>query len=812
MVTLLPANLLPMIRRSALLVIILSSLIAGAFGQSQFEPVVDTLAHDLIRSIHDSDQEKIFIQTDRWSYDAGDDIWLKAYCIGAFSHKPLLRSSTLFVDVVNDRDSVVALIKLNNASQKLDGRISLPDRLPRGNYWLRAYTPRMLVKDSLSVYIQPIRIMNPEDFSLPASDTGRQRIAFFPEGGAVVAGVEIKFAFTALDQQGKPMDIAGYVTDSNNQVVAKYRSDIPGIGSFSFYPDAGMLYTAHTMYAPGKILVTPLPVADPYGYQISVKGRTTDSVFAQVSLGDSVYKKYRNSYVFVISRDSLCYTAIGKDMYTFSFPTTNIPAGKASIIVFNDRQKIVSQRDIYISKNETVVSITPDRSGYGPRQPVNITLAAGRNGEGDAPMIYSIGVTEGQHANDAYVTSLVSRINQDNVEFPAADLVDSINDHSSFSQWDLIMLTQPGIYLGWEKTKAGAASPEPEGSALVDLRGRVIDKQKHPVNRRLITLLSNNGPENIVETDTTDKDGRFHFQIPVDIPDSMEFYIRTTYSRGLVAQDSIVVDEFALPRFKTPGVLKQRWHPTMNKSLVTDSARGVADSISFPSGKGFLKPAYVTRLKKERPTYDVSKAVSSLSRIIPGDKLGTNPESMEAAFLSTPHVTLQGTILTVRGSGYRLVVDGNLIPLNARPGEDPMIEYLESLNPSNIDFIELLEGSDASAYGAGVFGAVFYVHMKYGGRPDISEVKGGVRRLYLPGYFHAPPFNSPDYDNKDIKQSPYPDERKTIYWNPDITTDSLGRVKLRFFTTDDRVNYSVTAVGLTPAGTIINATAKINGQ
>jgi hypothetical protein len=813
-----------MVRVSGLLLILLASMLTKAFGQIPSESVLDTLTGVFIGSINDADREKVFVQTDRWNYLAGDDVWLRAWCIGNLTHKPLLRSRSLFVDVVNDRDSVVALIMLNNAQQDLDGRIHLPDDLAEGDYWLRAYTPRILLTDPFAVYIQPIWVRNPEnrssghgiaeekDLTLPPSDTGIRRIAFSPEGGAVVAGVDNKFVFTAFDQDGKPMDVFGYVTDTNNLVVAKYGLGMPGTGSFSLFVAAGMRYTAHTIYAPGKILVTPLPVADPYGYQLSVTGRSKDSVFAQVSLGDSVYKKYRNSYVVVISRDRLFYTAIGKDMYTFSFATKNIPSGKASILLFDDRQKIVSQRDIYISKSGPVVSITQDQLVYGPRQPVNITLAADRNGEGDAPTVFAVGVTdERQQAEQANGTTLLTAINHDNIEFPDRDFSDSLVRGLSPDQWDLIMLTQPFRYLGWEKTRANsfaAISPPSVDSGWTTLNGRVVDRKLRPVKGRIITLMSSDSLEKIVETDTSDEGGRFHFPLPGDISDSLQVSIRCSDPKGQTVPDSIMVDNFAFPRFTTPRILKERY-AALNKGLMADMSRRIDDG-SVPHGKGLLKPAIVTRPKKEPPTYDASKIVSPFSTIIPGDKLGLNPNGVEVALLSVAGVSYRGTSILIRGGGIRpgeplLYVDGFQVQLRGSgiPNRSTVITYLESLNPRDIDFIEVLAGADASVYGPGSDNGVIYVHMRFGGRPDTSDATVGVRHLYLRGYCNAPLFKDPDYDNKAIRQSPYPDQRRTIYWNPKIITDSLGQVKLRFFTADGSKNYTVTAVGLAADGKII---------
>ncbi|HEY4874941.1 MAG TPA: hypothetical protein VIH86_05175 [Puia sp.] len=66
----------------------------------------------------------------------------------------------MIADIVNDRDSVINQIILNNGSFKLDGRINLPVDLPEGNYWLRTYTRRQLREDPFEIYVQPLFIFN----------------------------------------------------------------------------------------------------------------------------------------------------------------------------------------------------------------------------------------------------------------------------------------------------------------------------------------------------------------------------------------------------------------------------------------------------------------------------------------------------------------------------------------------------------------------------------------------------------------------------------------------------------------------------
>ena len=61
----------------------------------------------------------------------------------------------------------------------------------------------------------------------------------------------------------------------------------------------------------------------------------------------------------------------------------------------------------------------------------------------------------------------------------------------------------------------------------------------------------------------------------------------------------------------------------------------------------------------------------------------------------------------------------------------------------------------------------------------------------------------PDYSDKEIKNSSFPDSRTTIYWNGNITTDANGEADISFYTADNATNYTITVTGLTKNGDLV---------
>ncbi|MDR2909958.1 MAG: hypothetical protein LBV47_01120 [Bacteroidales bacterium] len=72
----------------------------------------------------------------------------------------------------------------------------------------------------------------------------------------------------------------------------------------------------------------------------------------------------------------------------------------------------------------------------------------------------------------------------------------------------------------------------------------------------------------------------------------------------------------------------------------------------------------------------------------------------------------------------------------------------------------------------------------------------GVRQTWLEGYSNVAEFYSPNY----TVLPPEPDYRRTLYWNPAVTTDENGRADIKFYNNSSGKNFSISAETVTPLG------------
>lgn len=85
-------------------------------------------------------QEKVYLQTDKPYYNAGEDLWFKGYVVNAVTHEPNTLSRYLYVELINRSDSVLSRLKIRKDSLGFDGCIKLNPKLQPDYYTLRAYT------------------------------------------------------------------------------------------------------------------------------------------------------------------------------------------------------------------------------------------------------------------------------------------------------------------------------------------------------------------------------------------------------------------------------------------------------------------------------------------------------------------------------------------------------------------------------------------------------------------------------------------------------------------------------------------------
>ena len=786
---------------------------------------VDTIAGEFIKAIRKDKSEKVVVETNKWYYTAGEDLWLKAWVTNKVSNKFYSHSQNLYVDIVDERDSAIAQLLLNIPSEHTEGYIRLSDSLPEGNYWLRAFTSTMLKKEASDIFVKPLYIVNPKYSSklkLEASVTGTRPILksdtlvqFYPEGGTVITGINSVFGIKAVNEQGKPLAIKGYITDNSDSTAIVWFTTNPnnGLGKTTFYIGKNKTYIAHVLLG-NKIAYYKLPASDHEGGQISLKPASNATVKVVIAQGDSLYKKGTTSYLIGISKDSICFASVGKDMYELSIAKSDFPAGEAKLLLVNDQRKILSERSIYIPNSS--VKVVSDKAQYGARDKVTMNIYIGDSLFHPMFSALSIAVTDDSIVKEpVYENGPVIALSDTNAEMN-----------------DLILLTTKPIYAGKFIKDINSSIKEENESSKDDIefetiQGVVLNRKKLPVANRIVTLYTNK-KISLFDTDTTDAQGKFNFKIPLHY-DSIPFTMQVSNLKGNVVDEKIILDiHSTFPVLSTPQNLKNKLTPQQTQ-LVAKYRIIKLDSTIVRNGKEWLKDVIVTTSIKNN-SFNTSKRISNFSQVITGENLQKMTGSDASnAMLMIPGLHLRGGFLTVGGMTSfaisakdepLLIVDGIMVAGGNGPpsNEDsntfqmvssPVLSELSKIPTDIIDFIEVLKGPEAAFYGTRSSNGVIIVntHRVSNFRNHIENY--GTIQYNSKSYHLAPNFTVPDYENLFFKSSVLDDNRSTLYWNGHLYTNVNGKATFSFYTADKNSNYTVKITGVTVTGEKIEKQIKL---
>jgi hypothetical protein len=138
-------------------------------------------------------------------------------------------------------------------------------------------------------------------------------------------------------------------------------------------------------------------------------------------------------------------------------------------------------------------------------------------------------------------------------------------------------------------------------------------------------------------------------------------------------------------------------------------------------------------------------------------------------------------------------------PLFLLDDREVSYETIETIPVSAIDKIEVIKESGKLAlYGMrGSFG-VISVLTKRGNNGPIPPVLYSIYH-HIYGYYQSRTFYSPKY-NIPKPENEKPDLRTTIYWEPNVVTDSEGNATVSFFNADNRAIIKVDVEGISEQG------------
>ena len=145
--------------------------------------------------------EKVYVHTDRNTYIAGENIWFRVYGVHALTNVPGIPSRFVYVDLVNNQDSLVQRVKVGMRDTCFWGQLSLPNDLLAGTYCLRAYTYNLQQLGAEYLFRKRITIIQSKDERVRTEVSYRRErkgyvvaIKFTDQGGTPYRHVPVRYS------------------------------------------------------------------------------------------------------------------------------------------------------------------------------------------------------------------------------------------------------------------------------------------------------------------------------------------------------------------------------------------------------------------------------------------------------------------------------------------------------------------------------------------------------------------------------------------------------------------------------------------
>jgi TonB-dependent SusC/RagA subfamily outer membrane receptor len=124
---------------------------------------------------------------------------------------------------------------------------------------------------------------------------------------------------------------------------------------------------------------------------------------------------------------------------------------------------------------------------------------------------------------------------------------------------------------------------------------------------------------------------------------------------------------------------------------------------------------------------------------------------------------------------------------------------LAQISPRDVESVEVFKDPASTAlFGAQGGNGVIAVYTKAGTSVSYNSVGGTLVTKYS-GYSTARTFYSPKYEENSAANTK-PDQRATLYWNPQITTDQAGKASLSYYNSETATRHLLILEGIDQRG------------
>lgn len=760
--------------------------------------------------------EKVHLHLDRDIYMAGETVWFKAYLFSEFL--PDTISTSLYVELLDQASRIISRKITPVLFYTARGQIELPDSLPAGSYFIRAYSPTMLNQDPSFIYQHGIFIFSKKNSAAKMNHSMEKfiRLEFFPEGGNFINDQHNCIAFKATDQDGLPVNVNANLKNEKNETIISFSSFHDGMGKFDVTPDGNEKYFVTIDNDAGKTKYY-LPASTDKGIIFHLNIEADKNSFEIFQKKDDPI--FRAAYII----GQMQHKVVFKQQFNAELEkihgvikTGNLYSGILQITVFNKDDIPLAERLLFVDNKEYVQNATlnADTLNFSERGRNHFTFSMKDTLTGT----FSLSIT------DPYYDIAAHREQNIVSDFLlSSDLPGYINDpvyyfssdeDSVKAALDLVMMTNGWRRFSWKELMAGTATKKYQDQQYITVKGniKINGTRKDFANQSLMVFISpKEGPSNL-QLIKTDEKGKFKLDSMVffDASRLLFFDMKGKKSKwvDVYTEPDSLTRHFPLPVLNTEQMTSLRKYDLLSKA---NGGKFFDEYEAAMRAKGLTLPGITIKVKKKSPLEELEdRYVNGL--FASGQSNRTIDLTGETIYGQNIFQYLQTRVpgLRVDGNGfdyqvfYRGINSIFLAPV-------PMAIFLDEI-PTDANIVASVPINDVAlvkvydnfvGVPGNAPGGALAIYTKKGDDLFKNNVSQENNRILYHGYSVIKEFYAPDY-TVDTTTKKGLDRRITLLWDPNIVLRGIGpKLPIAFYNNDRTSKFRIVIEGFTTAGKLV---------
>jgi hypothetical protein len=771
--------------------------------------------------------EKIYIQTDKSYYTIDDTIWFTAYLVNGITHLKSTKSNVIYVEFINDKDSVVSKRKLYSDDLSVQGDFKIAKDWKKGKYVLRAYTNYMRNTDSDYFFQKKIDIWSLEKKETSNSIKNievseeplfleKPDLNFYPEGGYLVENLTCKVAIKIKNDIYNKTHFTGHIIDNEGSIISVFNTLDFGLGLFYLNPKPNKTYYA-ILDLNGSEYKYQLPKALALGYNLSINYKDNHLL---IDVKSTTEDGLAGSYLMLHQRGKMLFNKLeteNKINYFLRLSTDDMQDGVTHLTLFNSDGKPVCERLVFIEnkKNKATIKIEKDKGIFGTKERISIKLTTEDSKGSDLPSYLSMSVRDvtatpyNNHSSNIKTWLLLNSDLRGDLKNPGY-FFSKNTDHKTRYLLDLVMMTNGWRRFTWQHLLYG----KPEINTFLAETGITISgttkilKPPHAAASTFTTLTFFGDRISEISGKKSNVKGEFSFG-PFIFYDSIPTIIQSRLTDFKSDEEKASKVLILMDKDAPPPEVKGHIHKK-DKNLDNLKMSNYIRDINFlynpPTLSQKLDEVVVIgnkKSKRKEEMEDRSRLGGPSYRLDIESDESLSKQTVISLLARLPGVSFMGgrpKKISIRGSKNNPLIFLDDIPVS--------LDYLEQIPANQISFIDLYKGANAAIFAKSENG-VIVIYTRRANSLSSGEIKRkpGAINFDAQGFYTSKEFYAPNYSSE-TDQNTKADIRTTLHWEPKIRLTKQNQTQsISFFTCDIKGDYIIEIEGISDSGIPLHQTS-----